>query len=113
VKIEDSQGIEICDVITDLFPSYDTLKVKNRLLDGSYHIQTVGSKILTVSFNCACQHEGMMRLNQIEADSEPITVYYDDDTYTGLIDQISEWDEAVLGEKADRYYTARLRVVVT
>ena len=110
-RIEDLNSVEICDVVMDLFPAYDTLTIKNRLLDGSYHIQTVGQKVQTVDFTCVCNHAGMLRLNSAEADVEPIKVYYDDDVYIGVIDQLGAWNEAVLGEKEDRYYSTRLRLV--
>lgn len=99
--------------IKNLIPSLKGNQVKNRLLDGSLHIQTIGEAIKIITFDIVSNDENMNRINAIEFEGEDVRVLYDDKYYIGKIDNLDDWREALFGKKEERYYVNTLEIAVS
>lgn len=112
-RVEDLFENVLSVAIYDLFPSLKGHQIKNRLLDGSLHVQTIGNPIKFIRFRCVSDDCSMNIINQIEFYGQEIKVFYDDKYYIGIIDELSEWQEELFGEKDTRLYTANISVAVS
>lgn len=111
-RIEDMDGNIISEAIYDLIPSLKGHQIKNRLLDGRVHIQTIGDATKYLRFRCVSKYNQIEIINNIEFIGERIRVIYDDQYYIGIINELEEWEEAMFGEKYNRLYTSNIRLVV-
>ena len=111
-RVEDLFENVLSVAIYDLFPSLKGHQIKNRLLDGSLHIQTIGKPSKYVSFRCVTDDNSMNTINQMEFCGQEVRVFYDNKYYIGLIDRLSNWQEEIFGEVDTRLYTANISVIV-
>lgn len=111
-RLEDLFNNELSIAIYDLIPSLNGNRVKNKLLDGTLHIQTIGKPSKYVSFRCVTDDNSMNTINQMEFCGQEVKVFYDNKYYIGLIDRLSNWQEEIFGEVDTRLYIANISVIV-
>lgn len=102
--------------IRDLSPlQYDTIQVKNKLLDGSYHIQAIGSPMKYYTFEILSNHNQVDLINLIESRGEPLRLIIDDKFYVGMLDRKAEWTRLILrrGDPINTLYTAKLQLNIS
>ena len=68
-----------------VIPDYDSIQVPNRLLDGSFHIQTIGTPLRVASVRAVCGVIGLNQLRSAYANGGTITVSYEGTLYTGIM----------------------------
>jgi len=82
----DSAGNIITKFVDSAYSTPDVLEVKNRTLDGKYHVQTIGlaGSILTVDAHLTFEQKQIV--DNIKRIGGSIKVLFDGIYYTGLID---------------------------
>lgn len=99
--------------IKDLSPiQYESIQVKNKLLDGSYHIQTIGDPASYIEFVILSNHNQVATISQAQAIGEALKLIVDDKYYIGLLDDRPQWKRITMRYKdADNiYYTSPIRI---
>lgn len=91
INLINSSGQQLSIAIRSLTPiKYDPIKIENKLLDGSVHVQTIGTPARFITFDILATHEQVGRLNYAEAIAAQVVLSDDDITYTGILNDISE-----------------------
>lgn len=85
-------GETLSRVIREVSPiRYETIKKRNRLLDGSVHVQAIGNPIKYIDFIIIAALEQVERINFLEDKDYPFDIVYGDITYTGYLDKTPSW----------------------
>lgn len=116
ILLEDLNNTKLSYGIRDLSPlQYDTIQVKNKLLDGSYHIQTIGEPLKYITFEILSNHNQVDLLNQAEYKGEELRLIIDDKFYVGMLDSKAEWTRLILrrGDPINTLYTAKLQLNIS
>lgn len=102
----------ICGSIETALDHYDTITIKNRLLNGEYHVQTIGSplKIFDISLNV--DEDERKNINYLQAIGTTVMFKRDGYYYKGLISELPTWTPKVLGEYNQRKYTGTISLMV-
>lgn len=84
--------------------------VKNRLIDGSYHIQTIGEPSKTREFEILANETQVEKINRAEATGEEIVLQIDETIHRGLIGELPVWTRLTLrhNDPGERRYTSAL-----
>lgn len=87
IGIYDIEDNMISPLVESALPRLDIIEIKNKTLDGQWHIQTIGapSKILEVTFAVTLSQR--KTLDTIKSINDQIKVRFDGDYYIGLIDE--------------------------
>jgi len=86
IGIYDSDDILITKAIQSAFTKTDLKEIKNKTLDGQWHIQTVGTAGITLSVTAKLKLEEKDILDAHKKISAPLKVIFDGKWYTGIID---------------------------
>ena len=94
---------------------YDVIKVKNKLIDGSYHVQIIGSPVKYYTFEILANQIQVDLINLIESRGEPLRLIIDDKYYVGMLDSKAEWTRLILrrGDPINTLYTAKLQLNIS
>lgn len=94
---------------------YDTIKVKNKLIDGSYHVQVVGSPVKYYTCEILANQIQVDVINLAVSKGELLKLIIDEKYYIGMIDGIDEWTGLVYRQqdKANTIYSAKLRLNIS
>lgn len=94
---------------------YDTIKVKNKLIDGSYHVQIIGSPVKYYTFEILANQIQVDVINLAVSKGELLKLIIDEKYYIGMIDGIDEWTGLVYRQqdKANTIYSAKLRLNIS
>jgi len=95
--LTNSSSVAISSYVTQVIPSYETIKVENRCLDGTFHIQTIGTpaRICTVEF--ICLEAGKILVDTAEGSGESLTITGASKYYTGAIRKAPDWNRVAPG----------------
>lgn len=100
IKLENLQNAKLSSGIRNLSPiQYDVHQVKNKLLDGSYHIQTIGEPLKYITFEILSNHNQVDLINQAEYKGEELRLIIDDKFYIGKISEKLEWERVTVRYK--------------
>lgn len=116
ILLEDLNNTKLSYGIRDLSPlQYDTIQVKNKLLDGSYHIQNIVTPLKYITFEILSNHNQVDLINLIESRGEPLRLIIDDKFYVGMLDSKAEWTRLILrrGDPINTLYTAKLQLNIS
>ena len=88
-----SGGTLVTEDVLDVLPDLVTHKVTNQLLDGSWHVQTIGDPATRVKVSFITDWDGMTLLNRLEATGGLVQVITTDpaNDWTGVIDKPPSW----------------------
>lgn len=98
---------EVISQYVNFEKGFDSIKIKNRTLDGNSHIQTIGSPLQVFDINLVVDKTNRDKLNECEANSEPVKLTNGVDTFTCLISDPPSWTRFV--ENTD-YYQASIKL---
>lgn len=73
-------------------PIKESRKIKNTLLDGSYHIQTIGNPLEKYTFRMLCNQEQVEYINEAEATAEMLILQIKNNEKIGFIDNQISWE---------------------
>lgn len=102
-----SGGTRLADVLSFL-PSLSGHKIVNRLYNGRWHVQTVGTANKKATVELLISVEVMDTINQAEVDGELLQIVYKDTTYLGYIESPIPWAPVVKGE----HYTGTMSFLI-
>lgn len=91
VALYDINNNLITSLITSIVSNLDVNHITNRLLDGTYHIQTVGDAIKVISVTCHVYKEKKNILDGLFVRCEPIKLLQNGKYHTGLIGDDLKW----------------------
>ena len=85
------------DLITryvNVVPKKDTIKVENRLLDGTFHVQTIGTSadLLDVKLQ-AVSEPVRARIDTAEATAEEVRIIFGNRYWDGIIRTSLSWEK--------------------
>lgn len=84
--------------------TYDDNTVKRKLLDGSYHIQTIGKAAKTISMNVFSKVDQINRINKMQAEGVKFVLLDGKKEYVAYLDKVLNWKIEVKGD--DPIYSA-------
>lgn len=86
MPIYDKNGMVIAKSVFKALAKPDIVEIKNRTLDGLYHIQTIGTGGTSVDVTAYIEPQEKILLDTIKRRSAPIMVVFCDESYVGVID---------------------------
>ena len=84
-ELRDYMGTLIPGILMNAGREDSIITIENRLLDGSYSIQTIGESSSEVAIEFICEREALEVLQLSAIEKTPINVIYNDDNWTGII----------------------------
>lgn len=87
----DSNNVLITDRINEAILNPEIMKVTNKLLDGTYHIQTIGQRIDIISIKCYVTRDKKEMLDNAYVINELIRLDQMGRYYNGFITNMSQW----------------------
>ena len=82
----------ITRLVDNCVASPDVIEVKNRTLDGNYHIQTIGLGTTTLNVTVHLKLNEKKILDAIKSTSDQVKIVFDGMYYVGLIDGKLEYE---------------------
>ena len=100
----------ITDIVDSAILNPETIQIKNKLLDGTYHIQTIGIPIIKIDILCYVDRFNKPILDSMYSIGEPIKLILNGKYYIGVIHEKSEWE--IFARVKNGLYEAQLEMVV-
>ena len=116
IKIETLQGELLSMICREVSPiRHESIQIKNKLLDGSFHLQTIGEPIRYIDFVVIANQSQAEQINLIETKGEPIKLTEYDRVFIGTLDKAIEWSRVTTGyeNRNKRVYMANATIVVS
>lgn len=90
------------------------IQIKNKLLDGTDHIQVIGDSSRSISIGILADEDQCNIINYNQAMGVKVTFELEDKYYTCLIDARPEWERysQYYPKASDRYYAATLNLLI-
>jgi len=92
MPIYDKNDNVISNAVQKVLSHPDVVEIKNRTLDGKYHIQTIGTSGTIADVSAYFTPAEKLLFDEIKRRSAPLTVTFDGRYYTGLIDGEPSYD---------------------
>lgn len=109
----DVQSNLISNKISNILPDVDIIKVKNRLIDGTFHSQTIGNPLKIIDITCNLNEVGRNMLSNAYIIDAPLRLEWYGKYYVGLIFENPKWTIYVKGNDVKRIYEAQFRLAVS
>lgn len=84
----------ISDKVTLAKPKQETTEVKNRLLSGEWHLQTIGDPALSYELEFVVPASMQEIVDDLAARKEALRLYRHGKSYVGIIDGNPDWDSS-------------------
>jgi len=98
--------------ISNVLISPEAEKKRNRLFDGTYHIQSIGSAINEVSISCNINENAKAYLDYAYRIDAPIKLNWYGKYYVGLLKAYPSIKIVVKGSNTKRLYNADIIIVI-
>ena len=94
---------------------YDVIKVKNKLIDGSYHVQIIGSPVKYYTFEILANQIQVDVINLAVSKGQLLKLIIEEKYYIGMIEESEEWTLLALNrnDKTKTIYSAKLQLNVS
>ncbi len=99
-------------VVTRLIPRLEPIKVESRLLDGSYHFQTIGEPGTVVDVEAMFSWASKDTLDAHAAGGEMVRVETAESYWVGVIRDVPAWELSRPGPVAQRLYRGAFTLAV-
>lgn len=104
----------VSDKVTLAKPKQETTEVKNRLLDGSWHIQTVGDPAKSYELEFVVYATAQETIDGYAADKTPLRLHRHGKNYIGIIDGNPDWEQLIGStDPAKAKYKCKIVLLVT
>lgn len=104
----------ISDKVTLAKPRQETTEVKNRLLSGEWHLQTIGDPALSYELEFVVPASMQEIVDDLAARKEALRLYRHGKSYVGIIDGNPDWDQLIGStDPARAKYRCRVVLLVT
>ena len=92
IRLETSNGEVLSRILKDLSPfEYVSNRVVNRLLDGSYHVQVIGSPLKSTVGTIVSSFRQAEKINLLIDFGTPLVMIFLDKKYKVYIDENISW----------------------
>ena len=112
-RLLDVENNLITREISNVLPDLDIIKVRNRLIDGTYHSQTIGNPLKLVDITCNLNENGRNILSNAYIVDMPLRLEWYGRYYVGLIHENPKWTIYVKGNNTKRVYEAQFMLAVS
>lgn len=102
----------ISNAILDLYFTQDAMKVRNRLLDGTYHVQSIGKALKIANIECEIFETGKSYLDNCYNRDGPVVLIFEGIRYVGHLEKEVDWRILVKGKANIRRYGARFKLAI-
>ena len=86
IGLYDKYNNLITKLVDSAVSTPDVIEIKNRTLDGKYHIQTIGTSATTLQVQVALTKDQKKIVDDIKRTSDLIKVVFDGEYFIGVID---------------------------
>lgn len=111
IRLYDLSGKELSKGINNVSPIlYDVIEIRNQLLDGSVHRQTIGNPQKYITFDILSNQKQVDDINAIISQGGQFMLLLDNVLHIGFCDTGS-WERITkrLLEEKNRYFTTEIR----
>ena len=115
IRLETSNGEVLSKILKEVSPiKYVSNKQVNRLLDGTYHVQIVGSPLKSMEGTIISSHKQADKLNELIDQGTPLVLIFLDKKYLIYIDEPIQWKRINFahGEKEKSYFEGILLMII-
>ena len=98
IGLYDKNDVLITRLVDNAVASPDVIEIKNRTLDGQWHIQSIGTAATTLTVKTNLKLEEKDTLDTIKRNSDTLKVIFDGKYYVGLIDGKVDYDRRKFAE---------------
>lgn len=116
IELRNSENDLLSYGIKNLSPiQYEPIHIKNELLDGTFHVQTIGTPLKFLTFEIIASHNQAEAINLAESRGEPLKLIIDDVYYEGMLEERPEWERLTLfyRNKTQKNFQAGVTLVVS
>ena len=104
----------ISDKVILAKPRQETTEVKNRLLSGEWHVQTIGDPALSYELEFVVPASMQEIVDDLAARKEALRLYRHGKSYVGIIDGNPDWEQLIGStDPARARYRCRILLLVT
>lgn len=98
IGIYDKNNVLITKLVDNAFSYPDVIEVKNRTLDGQWHIQTIGTSATILNVKAHLRLKEKDILDTIKRNTDLLKVIFDGKYYIGLIDGKVDYERRKFSE---------------
>lgn len=112
-RLETLNGETLTIMCTDIsLPLYESIKVENKLLDGSLHIQTIGNPLKKFQIEVVCTKYNAEKINEMVNTVEEIYFFRESKRYRGIIRNQINWTKIEMYKGNVTKYKGEIEFVV-
>ena len=95
-------------------PKFESIQKKNKLLDGTYHIQTIGEPLKYIEFTVIANELQTEKINLMETKGELLKLIDYNRFFIGFINNKVDWKRLTAGyiDREKRLYEGRISIIV-
>jgi hypothetical protein len=112
MRLLNASSTVLTTIITSCIPRQESIKIENKLLNGSLTLQTIGDPFDLRDLEVIVTEASLILLNEIESTGESVTLEMDGQTYTGPIRKPPQWSVERPGVSARRLYRGTFTMIV-
>ena len=115
IKLTTSSGEPLSRILSEVSPiMYASNRQVNRLLDGSYHVQVIGSPLKSMEGTIISSHLQAEKLNELIDQGAPLVLFFLDKKYLVYIDEPISWKRHNFahGNKDRSFFEGRLKMII-
>lgn len=115
IKLETTNGEVLSKILKEVSPmKYRTNKQVNRLLDGTYHVQIIGSPLRSMDGTIISSYNQVEKLNELIDRGTPMVLLFEDKKYLVYIDEPVDWKRINFahGNKDKSYFEGKIQMII-
>lgn len=115
IRLETSTGEVLSRILKEISPiEYSSNRQVNRLLDGSYHVQIVGSALKSMEGTIVSTYNQAEKLNSLIDQGTPLVLIFLDKKYLVYADDKIAWKRINFahGNKDKSLFEGKLRMIL-
>ncbi len=115
IRLETSNGEVLSRILKEVSPiKCASNKQVNRLLDGTYHVQIIGSPLKSMEGTIISSHKQADKLNELIDQGTPLVLVFLDKKYLIYIDEPIQWKRINFahGDKDKSYFEGMLLMII-
>lgn len=115
IRLETSSGEVLSTILKEISPiQYASNKQVNRLLDGSYHVQIIGSPLRSMDAAIVASHSQAEILNLLADQGTPLLLRFINKKYMVFIEDAVQWKRInyAFGNKDKSFFEGHIRMII-
>ena len=115
IRLETSTGEALSRILKELSPiEYSSNRQVNRLLDGSYHVQIIGSPLKSMEGTIVSTYSQAEKLNSLIDQGTPLVLIFLDKKYLVYVDETIAWKRISFahGNKDKSLFEGKLLIII-